>query len=157
MTVGGQPAVLTGKRYGSVVTLGIDAILARPGFMVTERAVALLRKLGEAAEDRGPLLVYTKHQDHPAFGALGKPYARFLREEMRERKALSLPPSRPLVRVVAATDDRPKVRRILEKLGVGGRQVRYSTDGGNLTVLIKDDPKRLRPLIAPERRISVEY
>ncbi|MDP4000288.1 MAG: hypothetical protein Q8Q11_02555 [bacterium] len=157
ITVGGQSTVLAGKRYGSVVTLGIDAILARPGFMVTERAVALLRKLGGILQPNGPLLVYSKHRDHPAFAALSKPYGTFLQEEMRDREALSLPPVRPLVRISTAKDDRPKIEKALGQSDIDPRRVRYATEDGSLTVLIKGDPKRLRGLISPERRIGVEY
>ena len=157
LTVGGQSTVLAGKRYGSVVTLGIDAILARPGFMVTERAVALLRKLGGIVDPGGRLLVYSKHRDHPTFTALSKPYGTFLQEEMRDRKALSLPPVRPLVRISTVKDDRPKIDKLLGQSEVDKRSVRYATEDDTLTVLIKNDPKGLRKLIAPERRIGVEY
>ncbi|HEY8109041.1 MAG TPA: hypothetical protein VIF43_03465 [Patescibacteria group bacterium] len=156
-TVGGQASVLAEKRYDHVITLGIDAILARPGYAVTERAVALLRKLGEVARPGGTFLVYSKYGDHPAFDALGKSYETFLREEFRDREVLGLPPANPLVRVVTTCKDRPRVERVLDGACIGGRAVRFAEDGDVLTVLIKGDPRALRTLVAPERRISVEY
>lgn len=156
-TVGGHATVLAGKRYDNVVSLDVDAILARPGFAVTERAVALLRKSGGLVRPGGTFLVYSKRQDHPAFDALGKPYGAFLDAELEGRTALSLPPVEPLVRIVTDEAERPKIENVLATLPAGKRAVRYATDAGTLTVSIKGDPERLRALIAPERRISVEY
>ncbi len=155
--VGGQPALFSDRRYALVIALDFDALLSRPGYAVTERAVSLARKLAARLVPGGRLLIPTAHPDHPALGWAAKPYGSFLAAELEERKHLGLPPAGPLVRIETERTDEPKVREGLERAGVPDKRIRSTHADGRTTVLVKWDPRRLRALLAPERRISVDY
>ncbi len=155
--VAGQPALFRDRRYALAVALDFDALLSRPGYAVTERAVSLARKLAARVVPGGRLLIYTAHPDHPALTAAAGAYRAFLKAELAERRALRLPPAGPLVRIETTTADEPKVLEQLETLGVPERSAKSTRSGDRATILVKWDPPTLRPLITPERRISVDY
>ncbi|MBX3103220.1 MAG: primosomal protein N', partial [Bacteroidetes bacterium] len=91
-----------------------DAILAYPDFRAQERAfqifVQLMGRLGRAGKS-GTFFVQTFRPDHPLFGLLQAPFARFYDWEVAQRQSLGYPPFTRVVQLTLQHRDRPAVEQ----------------------------------------------
>lgn len=84
--------------------VGTDAFLQLPDFRAGERSYQALRKLAALVPEAGRLLIQTNEPTHPAITSLTRPPAEFYRTELAERRALRLPPTVRLTRILFETE-----------------------------------------------------
>lgn len=138
-----------------MIGIGLDLILQLPDFRSGEKARSIAQKLLNRTTDDGQLIIQTDTPDHPLFSELRQPWPEFAERELRERKALRLPPYRRLTNIRFESERAAQAAaRRLARYRLTDHSVSQQPSGWH--ILSKDDPGKLARAISRDWDVEID-